>query len=76
VLQAISDELDAGEPLLQVNALAERVLEHTSLQAQALVKHDVNNAAIELDMAKNEISQKLSVLDDYIHKLKVRLHTV
>lgn len=67
----ISDELEAGEPLLQVNAQSTSVLQHTSPQGQTAIHHDINNAGIELDMAKTETKQKLSNLDDIIHKLKV-----
>lgn len=70
-LQAISDELEAGEPLLLVNSQAGSVLQHTSPQGQTAIRHDMNNAGIELDMAKTEAKQKLSNLDDIIHKLKV-----
>ena len=47
--------------------------QHTSLQGQTSIKHDLNNANIELDQAKTEIKQKLELLDGYIAKLKVTM---
>lgn len=68
----ISENLDTAEPLQRVTSLADVVIQHTSLQGQTSIKHDLNNANIELDQAKTEIKQKLALLDDYVTKLKVR----
>ena len=75
-MQAISDELDNGEPLQQANVQSESVLQHTSVQGQTSIRHDMNNATIELEQAKTESKQKLSALDDIIHKLKVSAHVL
>ena len=53
--------------------MADVVTQHTSLQGQTSIKHDLNNANIELDQAKTEIKQKLELLDGYIAKLRVSM---
>lgn len=69
--QAISDDLDLAEPLMKVNAIADSVLEHTSSHGQSAIRHDLNNASVEVDRAKMETKQKLEMLDDVINKIKV-----
>lgn len=72
-LQVIHDDLEHGEPLVKVNSIADSVLQHTSSHGQSAIRHDINNASLELDMTKTEVKQKLTTLDDLISKLKVSL---
>jgi len=57
---------------MKATSLSQAVLEHTSPHGQSSIRHDLNNASIELDMAKTEAKQKLASLDDILNKLKVR----
>lgn len=70
-LQVISVNLDSALPLERVISTADTVIQHTSPQAQTSIKHDLNNANIELEQTKTELKQKIALLDEYIVKLKV-----
>lgn len=63
------DELDAAEPLVRVNSLADSVLQHTSSNGQSAIRHDLNNCSIEVERVKTEIKQKLKKLEELISKL-------